>query len=150
MRTILTYILFIALVMGLGTLSGFANMPGDWYASLQKPFFNPPPWVFGPAWTFLYILIGIAGARVWLRSPASSAMQIWFAQLVLNLAWSPVFFGMQSPLLGLIVVVSMLAAILAFIWSARRVDRAAALLFLPYAAWVSFATLLNFSILILN
>ncbi|MNL76332.1 TspO/MBR family protein [compost metagenome] len=77
-------------------------------------------------------------------------MQIWFVQLVLNLAWSPAFFGMQNPLLGLIVVVLMLAAILAFIWAALRVDRAATLLFLPYAGWVAFATLLNASILILN
>jgi benzodiazapine receptor len=150
MRTIITYIAFVALVVGLGTLSGFTNMPGEWYASLDKPFFNPPSWVFGPTWTVLYVLIGLAGARVWLRQPASSAMQIWFGQLVLNLAWSPAFFGLQSPLLGLIVILCLFAAILTFIFTARRLDRAAALLFLPYAAWVAFATLLNLSILILN
>ncbi|MBR0557325.1 tryptophan-rich sensory protein [Ciceribacter sp. L1K23] len=150
MKPILTYIAFIAIVVGLGMFSGLVNPPGDWYATLEKPFFNPPAWLFGPVWTALYVMIGIAGARMWLKAPASAAMQVWFGQLVLNLLWSPAFFRLQSPALGLMVVLSMLMAVIAFIVLARRIDRAASYLFLPYAAWVGFAALLNLSILILN
>lgn len=150
MRTVLSYAIFVALVVGLGTLSGVSNAPGNWYQSLEKPFFNPPSWLFAPVWTILYVMIGVAGARIWQRAPASAAMQIWFGQLVLNLLWSPAFFGLQSPMLGLAVILCLLAGILAFILTARRIDAAASYLFLPYAAWVSFATLLNISILLLN
>ncbi len=150
MRKILTHIVFIALVVGLGIVSGLSNMPGDWYQSLQKPFFNPPGWVFAPVWTVLYILIGIAGARVWEKAPASAAMQLWFGQMIFNFLWSPAFFGLQSPAMGLLVIVPLLGLILAFIWQAHPLDRPASLLFLPYAAWVGFATLLNASLVLLN
>lgn len=150
MRKIIIHVVFIAAVAGLGILSGFMNLPGEWYQSLQKPFFNPPAWVFAPAWTTLYVLIGIAGARAWIRAPASAAMQIWFAQLLLNLLWSPAFFGYHSPLAGLFVIIPMLLAILSFIATVRHIDRAAAWLFVPYALWVSFATILNLAIYLLN
>jgi translocator protein len=117
---------------------------------LDKPWFNPPDWLFGPAWTFLYILIAIAGWRVWRIAPQSTAMKIWWVSLGLNFLWSPVFFGAQQIGLGLVVVLSMLASIVAFIAAARRVDGASSALFLPYAAWVAFASLLNASIFMLN
>lgn len=150
MRKIIVHILFVAITVGLGVFSGIANAPGDWYQALEKPFFNPPAFLFAPVWTLLYVLIGVAGARLWLKAPASAAMQLWFGQMILNFLWSPAFFGLQSPLLGLVVILCLLAAILAFVQMARPVDRVASLLFLPYAAWVAFATLLNLSILILN
>jgi tryptophan-rich sensory protein len=150
MRNIFTYIVFIVGVVVLGILSGLSNMPGEWYQTLEKPFFNPPAWLFAPVWTALYVMIGIAGARVWLKAPASAAMQIWFAQIALNMLWSPAFFGLEAPGLALLVIVGLLVTILGFIWQAGPIDRVARLLFVPYLAWVSFATLLNAAIFLMN
>lgn len=150
MKKILIHVLFVAVVVGLGALIGIANIPGEWYQALNKPPFNPPNWIFGPVWTTLYVLIGIAGARTWLDSASSSRMQIWFGQMALNFLWSPAFFGMESTVLGLIVIIPMLVLIVLFIQRSWNRDRISALLFLPYLAWVSFATLLNLSLFILN
>ncbi len=150
MRAILTYGFFIILALGGGTLIGIFNIPGDWYQSLVKPSFNPPNWIFGPAWTVLYIMIGVAGARVFIKMPRSPLMGIWALQMALNFLWSPVFFTLHRPDLALIVIGLLLASILAFITLAARHDRIAALLFIPYALWVSFATLLNSAIVALN
>ena len=150
MKKALTYILFIAIVVGIGALSGVSNMPGEWYQSLEKPFFQPPAWVFGPVWTTLYVLIAIAGARTWLQAPSSGRMQVWFMQMILNFLWSPAFFGYQSPILGLVVIIPMLVAILAFIGLSWHRDCISAWLFLPYAGWVAFATALNAAIALLN
>ena len=141
---------FTVLVVGGGLLIGLLNIPGPWYQALQKPFFNPPNWLFGPAWTFLYILIAIAGWRVWLRDSAGTLMKVWWLQLVLNFLWSPLFFTLHMIGAALLVVAAMLAAILAFVALAWQRDRPSALLFIPYAAWVAFATLLNGSIWFLN
>src|SRR5690606_19345956 len=118
--------------------------------ALEKPFFNPPSWVFGPVWTALYVLIAIAGWRIWMIEPASRAMRAWFAQMLVNWAWSPVFFLGELLWGALAVIVVMLALIVTFIVLARKIDRIAAWLFVPYLAWVSFATLLNLSIAVLN
>ena len=150
MKKILTYLAFIVLVTGIGALIGIMNIPGEWYQSLAKPSFNPPNWIFGPVWTTLYVLIGIAGARTWLVEGLSLRMKIWLAQMALNFLWSPAFFGLHSTGLGLVVILPMLAAIIAFIATSWRTDRVSALLFLPYLAWVGFATLLNLSLFILN
>ncbi len=149
-KTLLIHLLFVAGVVALGLLSGLTNLPGTWYQSLQKPVFNPPAWIFGPVWSTLYVLIGVAGARIWLRAPGSTAMRLWFLQLILNIAWSPAFFGAQSPVAGLVVIVPMLLAVLGFIVAARPLDRIAAWLFVPYALWVAFATVLTLSIVLLN
>jgi translocator protein len=141
---------FLLLVSGGGLLIGFLTIPGEWYASLNKPFFNPPNWLFGPAWTFLYILIAIAGWRIWRRAPHGTAMKIWWVALALNFLWSPVFFGAQQVGFGLVVVLAMLLSILLFIAAARHADRLSSFLFLPYAGWVAFASLLNASIFLLN
>ena len=150
MNRYLVLVLFLVLVVGGGAAIGSMNLPGPWYEALSKPPFNPPNWVFGPAWTILYVLVAIAGWRIWERDRGGPAMKAWWAQMLLNFAWSPVFFTLQSVGGALFIVVLMLAAILAFIGLAWNRDRIAALLFLPYAAWVSFATLLNASILWLN
>ncbi len=150
MKSLLTLACFIALVLGGGTLIGFMTLPGEWYAGLAKPSFNPPNWIFAPMWTLLYIMVAIAGWRTWQRGPRSAAMAVWFVQLALNFIWSPVFFGAHRPGAALVVIVALLAAILAFIVLCWPRDRAAALLFAPYAAWVAFATLLNGAIWQLN
>ena len=141
---------FIAVVLGCGTAIGYLTLPGAWYAGLAKPSFNPPNWVFAPVWSTLYVLIAIAGWRTFMAAPKSTAMKFWLAQMGLNFAWSPVFFGAHSIGGALLVIVVLLATILAFIVASWPRDRIAAGLFVPYAAWVGFATLLNVSIWMLN
>lgn len=150
MSRLLTLLAFVVVVLGGGTLIGYVTLPGDWYAGLAKPFFNPPNWIFGPVWSVLYILVAIAGWRVWQRDPWGGAMRLWIAQLVLNFLWSPTFFGLQQPGLALLVIVALLGATSGFMVLASRKDGIAAGLFAPYAAWVAFATLLNASIWWLN
>lgn len=150
MRRTVTLALFIVLVLGGGTLIGLWTLPGAWYAGLTKPPFNPPNWIFAPVWTVLYIMVAVAGWRTSQREPRSSAMTVWFTQLALNFTWSPVFFGAHSIGVALVTVAALLAAALAYIVMQWSRDRAAALLFVPYAAWVAFATLLNGSLWVLN
>ncbi|MFP5077865.1 TspO/MBR family protein [Rhizobium sp. YIM 134829] len=150
MRPFFVYSLFILLVLGIGLAIGIINVPGDWYQSLNKPVFNPPNWIFAPVWTVLYIIIGYVGARTWLRDRHSKAMRFWFAQMLFNFAWSPLFFGLHELALALIVILALLISIFGFILTVRREDGLAAILFAPYAAWVAFASLLNGSILLLN
>lgn len=142
--------IFMLVVVGGGNLIGGLTRPGEWYAALEKPFFNPPNWLFGVAWPILYVLIAIAGWRVWERRPNGTAMRLWALQLALNFAWSPVFFVAHSIAGALAIVFALLVTILAFMVAAMRLDRVAAALFVPYAAWVCFATLLNAAILWLN
>lgn len=145
------HILFILGVVAAGLLAGFLNMPGEWYASLSKPPFNPPNWLFGPVWTVLYVFIGWAGARSFLRRQENpKAFGLWVVQFVLNIAWMPVFFGLQMMVPGLIIIVALLLAILAFIGNTRQHDRLSAALFVPYVLWVGFATLLNVALIYLN
>jgi benzodiazapine receptor len=134
----------------LGLAIGLLNIPDGWYAALNKPWFNPPNWVFGPAWTALYILIALAGWRVWNFDKRSRSMKLWFGQMALNFAWSPLFFGAHLVGIALIVSLLMLASILLFIKETWALDRPAALMFAPYAAWVAFASTLNAAILKLN
>lgn len=150
MKKYLSLLLFLVLVLGGGLLIGYATLPGGWYASLVKPPFNPPNWVFGPAWTLLYVLIAIAGWRTWRREPTGAAMKVWAVQLILNFAWSPTFFGAKMMGPALVVIVCLLASIVLFIASVWSRDRLSGWLFAPYAAWVAFATLLNASLLWLN
>jgi benzodiazapine receptor len=145
-----TLLAFLLLVVGGGLALGAFNIPGGWYEALEKPWFNPPNWLFGPAWTTLYVLIAIAGARSFARDRGSPAMKAWWAQLAFNFLWSPVFFTLHAVGAALVVVVAMLVSILAFILLTRRVDLLSALLFVPYLLWVSFATALNAAILWLN
>ena len=131
---------------------------GSWYQGLDKPWFNPPGWVFGPVWTTLYTLMGLAAWRVWRQgatgaAPAAAvrrALVAFGVQLVLNAAWTPVFFGAELLGAALTVIVVMLAAIG---WTIRRfgaLDRAAAWMLTPYLAWVAFATVLNAALWRLN
>ena len=141
---------FILLTVGGGLLIGVATAPGDWYAGLQKPPFNPPNWVFGPVWTVLYILIAIAGWRIWRRDPHGAAMKFWIAQLALNFIWSPLFFSAHLPGAAFVVIIALLVVILEVIMLTLDRERVSAWLLVPYALWVAFAALLNASIWWLN
>lgn len=143
-------IAFLVLMLGGGILIGTLTAPGDWYAQLSKPAFNPPNWIFGPVWTVLYVLIAMAGWRQFEADRSSTTMKLWWAQMGLNFLWSPTFFVLQMPWLALLVIVALLAVIVVFIAEVRHTDRFSALAFLPYSAWVAFATALNLSIAILN
>lgn len=127
---------------------------GGWYAGLVKPPFNPPNWIFGPMWTALYALMAFAVFRI-LRLPVGTpgrrrALLVYHGQLLLNFAWSFAFFGANSPVAGLVVIIPLLIAIVATIAAFRPLDRIASWVLWPYLAWVGFATLLNASIWWLN
>lgn len=145
-----THLFFLVLVVGGGLLIGVLNRPDDWYLSLAKPGFAPPNWIFAPVWTTLYVLIAFAGARSFIDHRRSAAMRLWWAALLLNFAWSPLFFGLHEPALAMIVIIGLIVAILLFIAFSWRADRTAAILFLPYLAWTSFASVLNAAIVALN
>lgn len=151
----LSLALFIALCLVVGGISGYFNasaIPG-WYANLQKPGWTPPNQVFAPVWTFLYICIGIAGWLVW-SSPSGSergsAFRLWSLQLLLNFIWTPLFFGLKLPGWAALDIVALWVVIVAFILVARRISAWAAILFVPYWAWVSYASSLNIAICHLN
>ena len=150
MNRYLALAIFLVAVVGIGIAIGIGNPPGAWYAALNKPPFNPPNWIFAPVWTILYVLIAVAGWRTWMRERAGAAMKVWFAQMALNFAWSPLFFGAHKMSLALIVITALALAIAAFIALTRREDKISAWLFAPYLLWVSFATLLNASLIVLN
>jgi translocator protein len=143
-------ILFLVLVLGGGLAIGFLTAPGEWYAGLGKPGFNPPNWLFAPVWMVLYVLIAVAGWRVWRKDASGWPMWLWCAQLLLNFLWLPTFFAAHQIGLAFLVILLLLVSIIAFIFTAWRQDRAAAWLFIPYAAWVGFASVLNGSILVMN
>lgn len=124
-----------------------------WYKTLNKPFFTPPNWIFGPVWISLFVLMGISLFFVWRRTDHPKfkmAFIFFFVQLILNILWSVAFFGLRSPLLGLIDIVLLWIAILLTILNFFKVSKFAGLLLIPYLLWGSFATLLNFSLWILN
>jgi tryptophan-rich sensory protein len=149
-RALFALALFIAIVVGVGGVIGINSPPDAWYTALAKPPFNPPNWVFAPVWFALYICIGVAGARTFLRDPASPPMFLWILQMVLNWAWSPTWFSLHLLWPALAIILVTLALIVAFIVASWRVDRISSWLFVPYAAWVAFASTLNLSIAMLN
>lgn len=144
----------VPLLVG-GTSSFFTiDAIKGWYTTLEKPSFTPPNWLFGPAWTVLYILMGIAFYLVWNSKQANAYNQkayVAFAiQLILNFFWSIIFFYYQNPLAGLVDIILMLAAIAFTIFYFNKISKTAAWLLVPYIAWVSFATALNVAIWCLN
>jgi tryptophan-rich sensory protein len=143
-------LVLIILVVGGGLAIGYLTRPGEWYAQLAKPSFTPPGWVFGPVWTVLYVMIAIAGARIFLKDPYGPSYWLWWGQLALNFAWSPVFFSAHNIGLALVVILLLLAAVLGLMFSLWRRDRATAWLLVPYTLWVGFASVLNASIFALN
>lgn len=150
MSRIPTRIAFLILVVGGGFLIGLFSRPGEWYAALNKPSFNPPNWLFGPVWTVLYVLIAMAGWRTWETGRSSGRMTLWWVQLVLNFLWPLVFFVLRQPWIALVIILALLVTILLFARRSWTVDRVSAVAFVPYAAWVAFASLLNLSLAVLN
>lgn len=130
------------------------NTISTWYASLNKPFFSPPNWVFGPTWTILYFLMGVAFYLIWKDGFDTEERKVvrkyFIIQLVLNFLWSPIFFGLTSPQLGLFIILPMLYFIFLTINSMKKISKVAAYLLIPYFLWVSFATILNAAIFYLN
>jgi benzodiazapine receptor len=132
---------------------GVWAMPGEWYASLRKPSWNPPSWIFGPVWTALYLMMATAAWLVWRRGGWAAQrrpLTLYLVQLALNAAWTPLFFGLKMPGLAFVEILLLLAAIVVTAFAFRRASLAAALLLVPYIAWISFAAFLNFTLWRLN
>jgi benzodiazapine receptor len=149
-------ILSIAVCQLAGVMGSIFTMPAipGWYATLNKPWFTPPGWLFGPVWISLYTLMGIALYLVWARGfrekKSRMALGIFAVQLGLNAAWSFLFFGLQSPFLGLMGIIPLWILIALNIWAFRRIDRRAGYLLVPYIVWVSIAAALNYYVWVLN
>jgi tryptophan-rich sensory protein len=156
MNDTIKLVISVATPLAVGGLSGFTTARGvtNWYPTLTKPSFNPPAWVFGPTWTLLYILMGVAAFLVWRKGleleGVKLALSVFLLQLALNGLWSILFFGMQMPGWALVEIVLLWLAIGATIVLFWRVAPTAGALLLPYGAWVSFATVLNASLWWLN
>jgi len=143
----------VLLAAVLGGMATRPSIPG-WYAQLDKPWFNPPNWIFGPVWTALYVAMAYAFWRI-LRIPSSAAdrsraIAIFLVQMTLNAAWSWVFFAMHSPPAAFLVIVLLWVCILATTVAFWRLDKVAGWLLVPYLAWVAFATALNAALAALN
>ncbi len=137
----------------LGTPFTISSIP-TWYTTLNKPFFSPPNWLFGPVWTLLYFLMGISIYLIWKqgfqKNKVRQAGKFFLIQLALNFIWSPIFFGLRAPALGLIIIVSMWIFIVLTMKKFYPLSRPAAYLLVPYLLWVTFATMLNAAIVLLN
>jgi translocator protein len=146
----------VGTVLAASAIGSFATVRAipTWYKGLAKPSFNPPNWLFGPAWTALYLLMAVAAWLVWKQGFGAPgvklALAVFLVQLILNTLWSILFFGLRSPLAGLVDIIVMWLAIIATILLFFRVSVPAGVLLLPYIAWVTFAALLNAAILRLN
>lgn len=141
---------FLVVTFCAPALSAFIGMPGPWYAALNKPTWNPPPWLFGPAWTLLYTLMAVAAWMVWKRVGFAKPLKLYFVQLALNAAWTPIFFGAHEMGWALVEILALWIAILITLRAFWAVSRPAGVLFVPYLAWVSFASFLNFTLWRLN
>lgn len=154
-RTAILFAVCLGLPLAVGAFGGIATASSvtTWYAGLTKPVFNPPSWIFGPVWTTLYLMMGVALFLVW-RTGATAqrnrALGLFFVQLALNGAWSFLFFGMERPDLALVNIVLLDVAIFATIHVFRPLSRPAAALLVPYLLWCLFATVLNGAIWNLN
>lgn len=147
-------ILSIGICLGagiLGSIFTISSIP-TWYATLNKPVFSPPNFIFGPVWTILYILMGVSLYLVWISKGKNKkgAMNLFFIQLTLNAFWSTIFFGMKNPTLAFLDILALLTFIFLTILSFYKISKPAAYLLIPYLLWVSFATILNLSIVFLN
>jgi len=151
----------LALAQLAGILGSFFTIPNipTWYQTLNKPFFQPPSWVFAPVWTTLFVLMGVASWLVWRKYTTAKSSEkqeikkaifVYAGQLILNIAWSMIFFGWQQPWLAFIEIMILWLAILWTILLFYRLNRYAAWLMFPYLGWVSFASVLTYAIAQLN
>lgn len=156
MSNTLKLIIAVALPLVVGATSGFFTMTGveSWYQTINKPSWNPPNWVFGPVWTTLYILMGVALFLVWKADTSAElkkiAISLFAVQLVFNFFWSFIFFYLQQPGWAVLELAIMWIFILLTIFAFAQVSKTAAWLLVPYISWVSFAGILNYTIWKLN
>ena len=139
----------------MGSLSGLLSISSmmDWYPSLNKPFFNPPNSIFGPVWTILYLLMGISIYMIWVNKTNTNkifAVIIFIIQMILNFLWSLIFFFLRRPDLALVDILLLFVSIYLMIQAFKKINVFAAYLQIPYLVWVGFASILNFSICIMN
>jgi translocator protein len=151
---IVIFVLCISIPFLAGFIGSFFTMDAipTWYAGLNKPDFNPPNWIFGPVWSLLYLLMGVSLYLIWNSEDKSKKFAIWvFAtQIILNTLWSILFFGMQNPLIAFIEIIILWIVIALNIFLFFKINKVAGILLVPYILWVSFASFLNYSIMILN
>jgi len=153
---ILLYLESLALCLSAGIIGGLFTTSAitEWYQYINKPSFNPPNWIFGPVWTLLYFMMSIALYLVWQKGLKKkenwSAFIFFMVQLGLNTLWSILFFGLRSPLLGLIDIALLFITIVVVIYKFFRINKTASLMLAPYLLWVTFASVLNFFIWKLN
>jgi tryptophan-rich sensory protein len=156
LRSVALALVCILIPLVSGAVVGILTMSGvtDWYTTLNKPWFTPPGYVFGPVWTVLYILMGISLylviIRGWENETVKTGIVLFATQLGVNLLWSLLFFGLHSPLAALACIVVLLALIVATIITFSRLSKPAAVLLVPYIAWVCIATALNAGVVFLN
>ncbi|KAB0481790.1 TspO and MBR related proteins [Pseudomonas reinekei] len=145
----MTFLVFL-LACGAAASTGLMFKPGPWYASLVKPGFTPPNWVFPVAWTTIYLLLAWAGYRLTLIPASQPVLALWAAQIALNTLWTPVFFGAQRILAGMVILAVLWLVVAAMVVMALRLDLITGLILFPYLVWLCVAAALNFSILINN
>ena len=156
MKKTFDLILAVLICQGMGLIGSLFTTPAipSWYAGLIKPSFNPPNWIFAPAWILLYTLMGIAAFLIWNRrngkKKIKTALVLFSVQLVLNSLWSIIFFGLHLPQYAFLEILVLWVFILLTLLSFYKISKPAGLLLLPYILWVSFAAILNLSIMILN
>lgn len=154
MKTFLAFLIAIGASLAAGAIGSFFTSDAiiTWYAFLQKPSISPPNWIFGPVWSLLYVLMGSAAALVYLspRGAKKLPLTLFAAHLAVNALWSVVFFGLHSPLVAYGIVMILWIMIVAMILLFRSYSRLASWLLIPYLLWVSFASVLNASIVLLN
>ena len=146
----------VALCLGAGAVGALFTVSAlqNWYPSLQKPPNTPPDWIFGPVWTALYLLMGVSLSYLWAVRDQTErkkrALVVFYAQLLLNVAWSAAFFGLRSPGWGYAVIIALWLTIAALLWVGSKLSGVAAWLLVPSFLWVTYASALNFGILSLN
>lgn len=153
----LKIVIAVIICLAIGYGSGIATQSSitTWYPTLNKPFFNPPNWLFAPVWTILYVMMGVSAGLVWSKMEVipllvKKALWVFAIQLILNALWSFLFFGMCNPFLAFIEILLLWLMILETIKLFKPIDPLASKLLIPYLLWVSFATLLNGAIWWLN
>ena len=148
----ISFVVWLLVCFSAPALGAFA-MPGEWYATLKKPSWNPPGWVFGPVWTLLYTLMAVAAWLVWRQGGLRAQrrpLSLFLAQLLFNALWTPLFFGLHQPGLAFADIVLLWLALLGTVITFWKVRALAGALLLPYLAWVTFAAVLNFTLWQLN
>ena len=151
-RQVLALLVWVAFTFS-ATATSVCIATGDWYAGLVKPTWNPPAWLFGPVWTILYALMGIAAWRVWREGGwrvQPWPLGLYLAQWTLNALWTPLFFGLHRPGLAFAEIIALDLAVFATLIAFWHVKRLAGALLVPYLLWVAFATVLNGTIWLLN